>query len=165
MPLSLQRTDIIGALCTFLFWDFYITIATAFSFVHWMNIPRSLLTPGDDPVTPCITLLYPIFHGWLSTSERSHVNHNASHQRRNALTRFECAAWQKRCFLVNRRRKKIYSKMLHYFFKTCVLHIQKKENSNAKQENVELRAFLRRRDLYANLRSFNKVVYCLSMER
>ena len=36
--------------------------------------------------------------------------------------------------------------MLHYFFKTCVLHIQKEENSNAKQENVELRAFLRWRD-------------------
>ena len=69
-----------------------------------------------------------------------------SHQRRNALTRFECAAWLKWCFLVNQRRKKIYSKMLHYFFKTCVLHILK-ENSNAKQENVELRAFLRWREL------------------
>ena len=33
MPLSLQRMDIIGALCKlFIYWDFYITIVTAFSY-------------------------------------------------------------------------------------------------------------------------------------
>ena len=56
-----------------------------------------------------------------------------SYQRRKALTRLECVAWQKRRSLENWKRKKIYSKMLHSFFKTCVSPgcIQKEENSNA----------------------------------
>ena len=40
MPLSLHRMDIIGALCNFLFWDFCITIVTAYTFFGQSNQMR-----------------------------------------------------------------------------------------------------------------------------
>ena len=48
--------------------------------VYWESVKlmNEYSTLVDDPWTPCLTLLYPIFHVRMSTSERRSVNHNSN---------------------------------------------------------------------------------------
>ena len=55
MPLSIQRTDIIGALCNFLYWDVCITIVTAFTVVQIVS-DKKVKMKFDDAKTSSVKI-------------------------------------------------------------------------------------------------------------